>query len=88
MQMTDKEIELKLEIIYQKTLRLDLTNYLDWKDNSKMLLEIIQDDVLELYKYFLTKPNTTNALKFDSLTTKGEDKWQTKAWTFLQKKIC
>ena len=69
MQMTDKEIELKLEILYQKTLRLDLTNYLDWKDNSKMLLDIIQDDILELYKYFLNK---TSAINVVQINKKGE----------------
>jgi len=53
--MTNKEIELKLELLYEKTLRFDLLNYLEWKENSESVLKQIQEDILELHKYFITK---------------------------------
>lgn len=53
--MTNKEIELKLELLYEKTLRFDLLNYLEWKENSESVLKQIQEDILELHKYFLTE---------------------------------
>ena len=53
--MTNKEIELKLQLLYEKTLRFDLLNYLEWKENSENVLKQIQEDILELHKYFITK---------------------------------
>jgi hypothetical protein len=34
--MTNKEIELKLEILYEKTLRLNLFDYLEWQDKQRI----------------------------------------------------
>jgi len=60
--MTNKEMELKLEIIYEKTLRLDLLNYLEWKDNTEQLLEIIQKDIIDLRNHCINKTDTTNVV--------------------------
>jgi len=53
--MTNKEIELKLELLYEKTLRFDLINYLKWSDTCEIVLKEIQSDILELQKIFITK---------------------------------
>ena len=63
--MTNKEIELKLEILYEKTLRLSLFDYLEWQDNKESLTEQIQDDILELYRYFLNKPNKDKTISIN-----------------------
>jgi hypothetical protein len=63
--MTNKEIELKLEILYEKTLRLNLFDYLEWQDNKESLTEQIQDDILELYRYFLNKPNKDKTISIN-----------------------
>jgi hypothetical protein len=63
--MTNKEIELKLEILYEKTLRLNLFDYLEWQDNKESLTEQIQDDILELYRYFLHKPNKDKTISIN-----------------------
>jgi hypothetical protein len=65
MKMTDKEIELKLQILYEKTLRLNLFDYLEWQDNKESLTEQIQEDILELYKYFLNKPNKDKTISIN-----------------------
>jgi hypothetical protein len=63
--MTNKEIELKLQILYEKTLRLNLFDYLEWQDNKESLTEQIQEDILELYKYFLNKPNKDKTISIN-----------------------
>ena len=63
--MTNKEIELKLEILYEKTLRLNLFDYLEWQDNKESLTEQIQDDILKLYRYFLNKPNKDKTISIN-----------------------
>jgi|TARA_R110000823_G_C15805891_1_gene487695 hypothetical protein len=61
--MTNKEMELKLEIIYEQTMRLDLLNYLEWKDSADHLLEIIQKDILDLRNHCINKTDTTNVVR-------------------------
>jgi len=53
--MTNKEIELKLELLYEKTLRFDLLNYLEWSDTCESVLKEIQQDIIELQKIFIMK---------------------------------
>ena len=53
--MTNKEIELKLELLYEKTLRFDLLNYLEWSDTCESVLKEIQEDIIKLQKIFITK---------------------------------
>jgi hypothetical protein len=53
--MTNKEITLKLELLYEKTLRFDLLNYLKWSDTCESVLNEIQKDIIELQKVFITK---------------------------------
>ena len=53
--MTNKEIELKLELLYEKTLRFDLLNYLEWSDTCEVVLKEIQEDIIELRKIFIIK---------------------------------
>lgn len=53
--MTNKEIELKLELLYEKTLRFDLLNYLEWSDTCESVLKEIQQDIIELQKIFIIK---------------------------------
>ena len=53
--MTNKEIELKLELLYEKTLRFDLLNYLEWSDTCESVLKEIQEDIIQLQKIFITK---------------------------------
>jgi len=53
--MTNKEITLKLELLYEKTLRFDLLNYLKWSDSCESVLNEIQKDIIELQKIFITK---------------------------------
>jgi hypothetical protein len=53
--MTNKEIELKLKLLYEKTLRFDLLNYLEWSDTCESVLKEIQQDIIELQKIFIMK---------------------------------
>ena len=53
--MTNKEITLKLELLYEKTLRFHLLNYLKWSDTFESVLNEIQKDIIELQKIFITK---------------------------------
>jgi hypothetical protein len=53
--MTNKEIELKLELLYEKTLRFDLLNYLEWSDTCESVLKEIQENIIELQKIFIMR---------------------------------
>ena len=50
--MTNKEIELKLDLIYEKLLKYDLLDYLEWQENKESTMKDIRNNVLDLYKYY------------------------------------
>jgi len=59
--MNQKLLELKLELLYEKTMRLDLLNHLEWKDSRDMCFEEIQKDILVLY--YLFKEEKSNVVE-------------------------
>jgi len=59
--MNQKLLELKLELLYEKTKRLDLLNHLEWKDSRDMCFEEIQKDILVLY--YLFKEEKSNVVE-------------------------
>ena len=55
--MTNKEITLKLALIYEKLLNLDNLIYLEFEQPRDCTLENIKADVFELWNYYRTKKN-------------------------------
>jgi len=60
--MTNKEIELKLDLIYEKLLKYDLLDYLEWQENKESTMKDIRNDVLDLYKYYRDIKNNNKVM--------------------------
>jgi len=60
--MTNKEIELKLDLIYEKLLKYDLLDYLEWQENKESTMKDIRNDVFDLYKYYKDIKNNNKVM--------------------------
>ena len=60
--MTNKEIELKLDLIYEKLLKYDLLDYLEWQENKESTMKDIRNNVLDLYKYYRDIKNNNKVM--------------------------